>query len=316
MMPIEMTSGSPAAPPLAPTFDEMLGRHRRALHLFCYRMVASYADAEDLTQEAMTRAWKARDTYEVTTAEIGFRRWLYRIASNACLDFLKSSARKMAANAQSFAEVPWLQPYPDHLLDDVTAGKEYVALGYLALIQLLPAQQRAVFVLRHVLGWSAQEAADVLDLSVAAANSALQRARETVERHASSYPTTSAPSDEEREVLAAYIATHQGTDVAACIAVMAKDIRATMPPHPVCFSGRDALAPLVARALTEFGAWRLVPLGANGQPAAVCYLRRPGDTLFRLFKLDVLRVVDGAIAEITTFDARVIGGFELADVLP
>jgi RNA polymerase sigma-70 factor (TIGR02960 family) len=315
MMPVEMTPGSRDVPSAAPTFDEMLGRHRRALHLFCYRMVASYTDAEDLTQEAMMRAWKARDTYDVTTAEIGFRRWLYRIASNACLDFLKSSARKMAANAESFAEVPWLQPYPEHLLDEDVAGKETVALGYLALIQMLPAQQRAVFVLRDVLGWSAQEAAVALDISVAAANSALQRARETVARSASNYPTSTATSDEERAVLAAYIATHQGTNVAACIAVMAQDIRVTMPPHPVCYVGRDALSPLVKQALKDFGTWRLVPTRANGQPAAVCYLRRPGDTVFRLFKLDVLRVVDGAVAEITTFDPRMIGGFELAEVL-
>ena len=132
MMPIEMPPGSRDEPSAAPAFDEMLGRHRRALHLFCYRMVASYTDAEDLTQDAMMRAWKARDTYDAATAEIGFRRWLYRIASNACLDFLKSSARKMAANAESFAEVPWLQPYPQHMLDDDVAGKETIALGYLA----------------------------------------------------------------------------------------------------------------------------------------------------------------------------------------
>jgi RNA polymerase sigma-70 factor (ECF subfamily) len=315
MMPIEMIPVTPGdAPPAA--FDDLLAGQRRALHLFCYRMVASYTDAEDLAQEAMMRAWKARDSYDATTAELGFRRWLYRIASNACLDFLKSTARKVAVNAQSYAEVPWLQPYPDHLLDEDAAGKEQIALGYLALIQLLPPQQRVVFVLRDVLGWSAQETAAALDVSVAATNSALQRARESVERHAPSYPTATAPSDEERAVLAAYIATHQGTDVAACIAVMAKDIRVTMPPHPACFVGLDALAPLVRQALSEFGAWRLVPMRANRQPAAACYLRRDGDAVFRLFKLDVLRVVDGLVAEVTTFDPRLIGGFELPDVLP
>jgi RNA polymerase sigma-70 factor (TIGR02960 family) len=315
MMPIQMIPTTPGDAPPA-TFDELAARHRRAMHLFCYRMVASYTDAEDLVQETLMRAWKAREAYDAATGELGFRRWLYRIASNACLDFLKSTTHKVAANAQSYAEVPWLQPYPDQLLDEDTAGKEQIALGYLALIQLLPAQQRAVFVLRDVLGWSAQETANALDVSVAAANSALQRARETVERHAPNYPTTSAPSDEERDVLAAYIATHQGTDIAACIAVMAKDIRATMPPHPVCFVGRDAMAPLVERALTEFGEWRLVPMRANRQPAAACYLRRAGDTVFRLFKLDVLRVEGGLVAEVTTFDPRLIGGFELPEVLP
>ena len=315
MMPIQMIPAPPGDAPPA-TFDELLARHRRAIHLFCYRMVASYTDAEDLVQEAMMRAWKARDSYDAATGALGFRRWLHRIANNACLDFLKSATRKVAANAQSYAEVPWLQPYPDQLLDEDAAGKEQVALGYLALIQLLPAQQRAVFVLRDVLGWSAQEVADALDVSVAAGNSALQRARESVERHAPSYPTPSAATDEERAVLAAFISTHEGADAAACAALMSKDIRITMPPHPVCFVGRDAIAPLLERAFAGEGEWRCLPVWANRQPAAVCYLRRPGDTAFRAFKIDVLRVGGGLVEEVTTFDASLVAAFGCPDVLP
>lgn len=315
MMPVPMSPVTPGDAPPA-SFDELLARHRRAIHLFCYRMVASYTDADDLAQEAMVRAWKARDAYDAATGAVGFRRWLHRIANNACLDFLKSAARKVAANAQSYAEVPWLQPYPDTLLDEDAAGKEQLALGYLALIQLLPPQQRAVFVLRDVLGWSAQEVADALEVSVAAANSALQRARETVERHAPSYPTPTAPTDEERAVLAAFIRTHEGADAAACAALMSKHIRATMPPHPVCFVGRDAMAPLIERAFTREGAWRCLPVWANRQPAAVCYLRRPGDTAFRAFKIDVLRVGGGLVEEVTTFDASLVAAFGCPEVLP
>lgn len=315
MMPIQMIPVTPGDAPPA-TFDELLAGHRRAIHLFCYRMVASYTDAEDLVQDAMMRAWKARHAYDATTGALGFRRWLYRIATNVCLDFLKSSSRKVAANAQSYAEVPWLQPYPDQLLDEDAAGKEQVALGYLALIQLLPAQQRAVFVLRDVLEWSAQEVADALDVSVAAANSALQRARESVERHAPSYPTPSAATDEEREVLAAFIRSHEGADAAACVALMSKNIRVTMPPLPACFIGPDAMAPLLERAFTREGEWRCLPVWANRQPAAVCYLRRPGDTVFRAFAIEVLRVGGGLVEEITTFDATLVAAFGCPDVLP
>jgi RNA polymerase sigma-70 factor (ECF subfamily) len=173
-----------------------------------------------------------------------------------------------------------------------------------------------VFVLRDVLGWSAQEVADALDVSVAAANSALQRARESVERHAPSYPTSSGPTDEERAVLAAFIRTHEGADAAAFMALMSKDIRVTMPPHPACFVGHDAIAPLLERAFAREGEWRCLPRWANHQPAAVCYLRRPGDTAFRAFAIEVLRVSGGLVEEITTFDASLVAAFGCPEVLP
>jgi len=290
--------------------------HRRALHVHCYRMVGSYTDADDLVQEAMIRAWTARDTYDPATGDAGLRRWLHRIATNVCLDFLKSAPRRVAAQSTSFNEIAWLQPYPDRLLDEEAVAKETIALGYLALIQLLSAQQRAVYLCREVLGWSAAETAELLDISVAAANSALQRARDTVAKHAGPV-VPSAPTDSERAVLAAFIDAHQRNDAAAAFALMREDIRATMPPAPMVFVGRDTMRPFLERAFTSgMGEWKLVEAWANRQPAAVSYLRPPGDTRFRAFKVDVLRIDGDRIAEITTFDEKLVAAFGLPEVLP
>jgi RNA polymerase sigma-70 factor (TIGR02960 family) len=307
------------------TFDELAARHRRALHVHCYRMAGSFSDADDLVQDALLRAWSARGSYDAATGEVGFRRWLYRIATNVCLDFLKSASRRVVAASSSPSEAPWLQPYPDRLLDELVAddagpdaaavAKESIALGYLALIQLLPPQQRAVLVLREVLDWSAAETASALDLTVAAVNSSLQRARDTIGR--SGPRPVAPPSDDERTLLAAFIDTHQRGDTAAALALIATDIRITMPPLPQSFVGKDTLAPLLARAFDgTIGEWRLVPTSANRQPAAISYLRRPGDTLFRVFKVDVLHVRDGLIAEITTFNTDLADAFGAPAILP
>jgi RNA polymerase sigma-70 factor (TIGR02960 family) len=308
----------------AEPFRDLAGAHRRALHVHCYRMVGSFSDAEDLVQETLLRAWRARDAYDLSTGEIGRRRWLYRIATNVCLDFLKSAARRVSSMSRSFAEVPWLQPYPDALLDELpseastpdaaAAAKETIALGYLALIQLLPPQQRAVLLLRDVLDWSAAETADLLGITVTAANSSLQRARDTVAKNAGA-PTT-APTEDERAVLAAFIDAHQRADAAAAIAMLSVNARVTMPPLPQIFVGVDAIAPLLENAFGTMGEWRLVPAWANRQPGAISYLRRPGDTRFRVFKIDVLHVRDGRIAEITTFNTDLVAAFGAAAVLP
>lgn len=300
------------------TVNLPLEQHRRALRVHCYRMVGSYTDAEDLVQETMIRAWSAQGSYDASTGEVGLRRWLYRIATNACLDFLKSAPRRVSSSSASFSEISWIQPMPDRLLDDETASKETIALGFLALIQMLPAQQRAVYLCRDVLGWTAAETAETLAISVAASNSALQRARETVEHNAGTHPTPSEPTEAERAVLAAFIDAHQRNDAEASFALMREDIRVTMPPQPQVYIGRDALRPLLAQAFAAgMGEWRLVPTMANRMPAAVSYLRAPGDSAFRIFKIDVLRIVDGAVAEITTFDGRgMTGAFDIPEVLP
>ena len=305
-------------------FGELVQRHRRELHLHCYRMTGSFDEAEDLVQETFLRAWRKRDSFE---GGPGFRAWLYRIATNACLDALRSSRRR-PSTVQSFAEVPWLQPYPDRLLDElapsdtqpdaVVVARETIELTYLAVIQLLPPRQRAVLILRDVLDWSAVETAAMLEMSVAAANSALQRARATLRRRLPGRPSEwsgSEPSQEERLLLEAFIDAHERADAAAAAALARDDIRVTMPPHPWCFEGLEAIRPMLEEGLTGPGEWRLVPTWANRQPTAASYLKAPGDTEFRAFKLDVLRVEGGRIAEITTFGATLFPAFALPATL-
>jgi RNA polymerase sigma-70 factor (ECF subfamily) len=305
-------------------FGELVQRHRRELHLHCYRMTGSFDEAEDLVQETFLRAWRRRDSFEGGS---GFRAWLYRIATNACLDALRSSRRR-PSTVQSFAEVPWLQPYPDRLLDElapsdtqpdaVVVARETIELTYLAVIQLLPPRQRAVLILRDVLDWSAAETAAMLEMSVAAANSALQRARATLRRRLPGRPSEwsgSEPSQEERLLLEAFIDAHERADAAAAAALARDDIRVTMPPHPWCFEGLEAIRPMLEEGLTGPGEWRLVPTWANRQPTAASYLKAPGDTELRAFKLDVLRVEGGRIAEITTFGATLFPAFGLPATL-
>jgi RNA polymerase sigma-70 factor (TIGR02960 family) len=305
-------------------FAELVERHRRELHVHCYRMLGSFEEAEDLVQETFLRAWRGRGRFEGGT---GFRAWLYRIATNACLDALRSSRRRVPS-LHSFAEVPWLQPYPDRLLDElapsdtqpdaVVVARETIELTYLAVIQLLPPRQRAVLILRDVLGWSAAETASALDTSVAAANSALQRARATLRARLPARPSEwsgSAPSEQERLLLEGFIDAHERADAAAAVALAREDIRVTMPPHPWCFDGLATIKPLLEQGLTEPGEWRLLPTRANRQPAAASYLKAPGDTEFRAFKLDVLRPEGGRIAEITTFDTALFPAFGLPPTL-
>jgi RNA polymerase sigma-70 factor (TIGR02960 family) len=306
-------------------FEARVVRHRRELHVHCYRMVGSFHDADDLVQETMLRAWRARETFHAADAQEGFRAWLYRIATNSCLDFLRRTPRQMATH--SFAEMPWLEPYPDRLLDEVPAsdtpqgvavGKETIALVYLALIQRLPPRQRAILILRDVLEWSAAETATLLETSVAATNSGLQRARETIRAvmtEGDALPPAREPTEQERDLLAAFIDAHQRGDVGASLSLMSEDIRVTMPPRPLCYQGRETLKTLLAQAFGSMGEWRLQPVWANRQPAAVSYLRRPGDALFRAFKIDVLNVEGGLVKEVTTFDTRQLAAFGLPDTL-
>jgi RNA polymerase sigma-70 factor (ECF subfamily) len=286
-------------------------------------MLASFDEAEDAVQETFLRAWRARDSFDGSSL---FRAWLYRIATNVCLDTLRRSSRRLTA-MHSFAEVPWLQPYPDKLLDEVAPSddepdavvveRETIGLAFLAAMQVLPPRQRAALIARDLLGWPASETASLLETSVAAANSALQRARATMQEHLparrAEWPAGKL-SAEERALLEQFIDAHERCDAAAAIAISAKDIRITMPPLPFCFEGLETIAPLLETALGE-GDWRLVPTQANRMPTAASYLRRPGDSEFRAFKFDVLRIENGVIAEITTFDAGLFPTFGLPPTL-
>jgi RNA polymerase sigma-70 factor (ECF subfamily) len=307
-------------------FNTAVEHHRRELHVHCYRMLGSFEEAEDLVQETFLRAWRHRESFE---GGPGFRAWLYRIATNACLDHIRRKGRR-AEEVSSFAEIPWLQPYPDRLLDEVApradepdavvVARETIELTFIALIQLLPARQRAVVILRDVLDWSAAETAALLDISVASANSALQRGRETLRTELPERPSErEAPelSEDEQRLLAGFIATHESGDAAAAAELMREDIRVTMPPQPMVYDGRDAIVPLLARAFGDQreGDWRLVPTRANRMPTAASYLRKPGETEWRAFKFDILRCVDGGVAEITTFGPKLFAEFGLPQTL-
>jgi RNA polymerase sigma-70 factor (ECF subfamily) len=305
-----------------PAFATLTQRHRRELHVHCYRMLASFDEAEDAVQETFLKAWRGRSGFDGGSQ---FRAWLYRIATNVCLDMLRRNSRRTAGG--SFAEVPWLQPYPDLLLDQaapsdeqpeaVAIQRETISLAFLAALQVLPPRQRAALIARDVLGWPASETASALGTSVAAANSALQRARTTMQSH---LPARRAewsarePTAGERELLEQFIEAHERCDTEAAVAIAAQDIRITMPPAPWRFDGADAIRPLLADA-ASMGEWRLIPVGANRMPAAASYLRRPGDSEFRAFKLDVMRIEAGVIAEITTFNAELFAAFGLKPML-
>ena len=306
--------------------EQLTQRHRRELHVHCYRMLASYDDAEDAVQETFLRAWRSRETFD----GVHGRAWLYRIATNTCRDMVRARARRVP-EMRSYAEVGWLTPYPDRLLDEiasdedepdaVTVARETIELAFLAALQVLPPRQRAALIAREILGMPATETAALLETSVAAANSALQRARSTMREHLPSHRndwSAREPSPAERDLLDQFIDAHQRCDAAAAVAVAAKDIRVTMPPQPFCFDGRDAIAPLLERAFgpDREGDWRLLPTRANRMPAAASYLRRTGDTEFRAFKLDVLRVEGDEVAEITTFGYALFGAFGLPMTLP
>jgi RNA polymerase sigma-70 factor (TIGR02960 family) len=308
-------------------FAQHVNRHRRELHVHCYRMLGSFEEAEDLVQETFLRAWRHRETF---AGGAGFRAWLYRIATNACLDDIRRKGRRVE-EVSSFAEIPWLQPYPDRLLDEVApradepdavvVARETIELGFLALIQLLPPRQRAVLILRDVLEFSAAETAEALETSVASANSALQRARATLgdraPRPRSEWSGDAELTDEERELLRGFIETHESGDHEGAVRLMAEDIRVTMPPAPMVYDGILAMAPLLERAFEseEYSDWKLLPTRLNRMPAAASYLLKPGATEYTPFKIDVLRVRDGSIAEITTFGTAVFAELGLPPVL-
>ena len=212
------------------------------------------------------------------------------------------------------ADLPWLQPYPDRLLEPVApaedepaavvVARETIELAFLAAIQHLPPRQRAVLILRDVLGWSAKDTASLLEASVASVNSALQRARATLRDHLperrTEWAQSSGPSEEERELLRRYVDAHERADVDALAELLLEDARLTMPPHPTWYAGREAILIASEKGFDPaFGQLRSVVAGANLQPAAAHYLRPPGESEYRPLALDVLRIEGGRVAEIT-----------------
>ncbi|GAA1041577.1 RNA polymerase subunit sigma-70 [Virgisporangium ochraceum] len=291
----------------AERFALLTERHRRELQVHCYRMLANYEDARDLTQETFLRAWNKRGSFR---GHASLRTWLYRIATNACLDFLDR-------RTDLPVDLPHLQPYPDHLLpedpQDSVVARETIELAFIVAVQHLPPRQRAVFILRDVLGWPASKAADSLDLTVASVTSALQRARVTMRGRLPARrldwrtPATHELSDDERGVLKSYIGAHERNDLDGLAALLRADLRFAMLPDPgtTVTTARDAVDGWLAGGLFQPGHddWRGIPTTANRMPAAALYLRTPADPEYRLFAVAALHVVDGRIAELTGFDA-------------
>jgi RNA polymerase sigma-70 factor, ECF subfamily len=288
----------------------------------------------------MLRAWRWRESFE-NRGPGSLRAWMYRIATNACLDALARRPRRALASQLGPPhdpaeeppppqELPFLQPYPDRLLDGIAppedqpdaavVRRETIEIAFLATIQLLPPRQRAVLIARDVLGWSAKETADLLDSSVASVNSALQRARARLDEHMprrEEWPAEPDPGDE-RVVLDRYVDALLRGDVADVAVLLAEDVRADMPPHPFWLSGRDdnvrAMTPGFDETSEHYmGDWKAVESAANLSPTAAFYLRKPGETVYEPFALDVLEVRGGKITAITAFDAtpEVLRAFEL-----
>ncbi|HEV7647140.1 MAG TPA: RNA polymerase subunit sigma-70 [Actinophytocola sp.] len=311
-------------------FAELTGRYRGELQVHCYRMLGSVHDAEDLVQETFLRAWRRRETYRGSAT---FRAWLYKIATNACLDQLDrrvpvplpaataAPADPTAAPLPAVA-VPWLRPCPDRLLDEHVVARETVELAFLAAVQHLPARQRAVLVLRDVVGWPAREVADLLKTTAASVNSALQRARSTMRSQlparrldwsARRLDWSARPTGEEQAVVERYMAALEHADDAALASLLAADVRCSQAPwaggnmsdDPVWYSGRDTVLAGWRPVLhgPDRRDFRCVATRANGCPAIATYVGPPGGGAFEPFGLGVLRVVDGVVAEITVYGA-------------
>ena len=303
-------------------FRELTEPYRRELHVHCYRILGSVQDAEDAMQETLLAAWRGLDRFEERAT---LRAWLYRIATNRCLNALRDSARRPQRGGWAlpfeppeptrFGEPLWLEPYPDTLLDelpDAAPGpekryetKEAVGLAFVSGLQRLPPRQRAVLVLRDVLGFPAAEAAAMLDTSEASANSALQRARQTLDQRLPA-DRTKAPlprSGAEKELVARFAEAFESSDVDAVIALLTDDALVTMPPEPHEYQGTDAIARFLRDRITGRAGRRvrLIPTRANGQPAFGHYLEDPHAPVGRTAGVLVLTLEGDRIAAITRF---------------
>ena len=307
-----------------PAFAGLAERHRRELHVHCYRMLGSFEDAEDTVQETFLRAWRRRETFEGRSS---FRAWLYRIATNACLDLLAKRRPEPAAGG----EVPWLQPYPDRLLDELPAGdshepetvavaRETIELAYLVAVQHLAPRPRAVLILRDVLGWPAKDVADLLGDSVNSVNSALQRARAGMREHLPAERQDWTGGEEDagtRELVRRFTDASVATDVDRLATMLRDDVRCSMPPTPGLYVGRDAVVgSWVEDGFVGMHGLRGVPTSVNRQPAVAFYLWREREDGYLPLTLDVLRVSDGAITEIVTFHGDQFPRLGLPERLP
>ncbi len=317
-------------------FRELAGPHRRELQVHCYRMLGSFADAEDAVQETMLAAWQGIGGF--TEERASLRTWLYKIATSRCLNARRAASRRPARKwdmSQFQPPVPtprdeavWLQPFPDAFLEGA-AGRppgpearyeqsEAISLAFVAALQVLPPRQVAVLILRDVLGFHASEVAGMLEVTVQSANSALKRARASLQRRqpaAGHQPPPAAGSPAEDAIVAKFARAWESADLDALVALLTDDVFIAMPPEPFGYEGRDAVARYCAR---QFGAGRrfdLVPTRANGQPAFGAYLRVPAG-IRHAAGFYVLTLAGDRICGMTRFDNSVLPWFGLPRSLP
>jgi RNA polymerase sigma-70 factor (TIGR02960 family) len=317
-------------------FRELTDPYRRELQVHCYRFLGSLQDAEDALQDILLAAWRGIGGFE---GRASVRTWLYQIATNRCLNILRSARRQAAEwsvpgvgapEPSRFGEVTWLEPYPDVLLEGValTSGpearyeaSEAISLAFVTALQMLPPRQRAVLILRDVLGFSAAETAGMLSATVDSVNSALKRARAAVQdrarlgRRREPPPPPNSPAE---RVLAARLTTaYQSGDVSQLVALLTDDVRVSMPPVPLEYHGLAAAARFHATVVFRQGrTYDLVPTRANGQLAFAAYVRDPAGGVRHAMGLLVLTVSGERVTEITRFDNTVLASFGLPRTLP
>src|SRR6266851_5079975 len=318
-------------------FRELTGPHRRELQVHCYRMLGSFADAEDAVQETMLAAWQGIGGF--TEERASLRTWLYKIATNRCLNARRAASRRPARKwdmPQFQPPVPtprdeavWLQPFPDAFLEgavDRPPGpearyeqSEAISLAFVAALQVLPPRQVAVLILRDVLGFHASEVAGMLDSTVESVNSALKRARASLQRQqpptAGREPPPACGSPAEEALVAKFVRAWESADLGALVALLTDDVFIAMPPMPFGYEGRDVVARFCA---SLFGAGRrfdLVPTRANRQPAFGAYLRAP-DGIRHGTGLYVLTLTGDRICAMTRFEKTVLPWFGLPRSLP
>ena len=317
-------------------FRELTEPYRRELQVHCYRMLGSFQDAEDALQDTMLGAWQSLGGFE---GRASLRTWLYRIATHRCLDARRSASRRPAREwdvpgvdppePTRLGEIVWLQPFPDALLEGAISAplspearyeqNEAISLAFVTALQVLPPRQLAVLILRDVLGFHASEVAGMLDSTVESVNSALKRARASLQRRqpagAAQEPAPVPGSPSEDAIVAKFVSAWESADLDALVALLTDDVVSSMPPMPFEYQGRDVVARFCA---SIFGAGRrfdLVPTRANGQPAFGAYLRAPSGISHGV-GLYVLTLTGDRICAMTRFDNSVLPWFGLPRSLP
>jgi RNA polymerase sigma-70 factor (TIGR02960 family) len=317
-------------------FRALTEPYRRELLMHCYRMLGSFQDAEDALQDTLLAAWQGLGGFE---GRASLRTWLYRIATNRCLNARRSASRRPAKEwdvpeveppePTRLGDVVWLQPYPDALLEGSIEGPlgpearyeqtEAISLAFVTALQVLPPRQRAVLILREVLGYHADEVAEMLDSTVESVNSALKRARASLQRRrpptADREPPPASDAPAEGAIVARFVRAWESADLDALVALLTDDVFVSMPPMPLEYQGRDVVARFYASIFGSGRRFDLVPTRANGQPAFGAYLRAPTG-IGHGVGLIVLTLSGDRISALTRFDNSVLGWFGLPRSLP